>query len=259
MALARSRAAARRVKDKWKAKNWYRVTAPTAFNSHLLAETLADDPEKLPGRTVEVTMQELTGDFKQMHVKLGFRIHEINGLEAKTQFIGHSMTSDYVRRLTRRGHSKVSAVFDVRTKDGSRLRVKPFAVTDRRSQTTQLHAIRGIMKDTLESAAAELSMTGLMAQILNGDLANAMFKEARKIHPLRRIEIAKTELLAAPAVEMDETPVITFPEPEPEPSEDDEAAAEGDAETSDESEGDVDEVVADDAEAEAEASGDEEE
>src|SRR5437867_7076045 len=98
MALARARQAARRTKDKWKAKNWYKVVAPAAFNSHLLAETLADEAAKLEKRTIEVTLNELTGDMKQMHIKLTFQVSEVVDLTAKTQFVGHTMTSDYTRR-----------------------------------------------------------------------------------------------------------------------------------------------------------------
>ncbi len=266
MALARSRQAARRVKDRWKAKNWYRVTAPVAFNTAALGETLADEPEKLMGRTLEATMQELTGDFKQMHIKLHFRINQVDGLQAKTAFIGHTMTTDYVRRLTRRGHSKISAVYDLKTNDGSRLRVKPFAITDRRAQTTQIQAIRAMMKSILEEAASKNSLNGLLAEILNGDLTGKIYKEARKVHPIRRVEIAKSELLTAPSIEVDETPVIRLPEPEAEETEGEESEeteatedeeSEGEAEVSEESEGDVD-VVATAAVAVA-AGGDEEE
>ena len=34
MAKARARAAARKVKDKWKAKNWYQVVAPSLFDEN---------------------------------------------------------------------------------------------------------------------------------------------------------------------------------------------------------------------------------
>src|SRR5689334_20841761 len=105
MALARARVAARRTKDKWKAKNWYKVTAPASFNGAMLAETLSDEAEKVTGRTVEVTLNELTGDMKQMHVKLDFQVTEVVDLNARTKFVGHTMTSDYIRRLTRRGNS----------------------------------------------------------------------------------------------------------------------------------------------------------
>lgn len=213
MALARARTQARRVKDRWKSKQWYKVTAPAAFSNHLLAETLADEPEKLAGRTVETTLHELTGDMKQMHVKLYFQVKEVNDLNARTEFVGHNMTSDYTRRLVRRGNSKIPLVLDLKTKDDSRIRVKPFAVTDRRCQTTQGQEIRRIMTQMLTEAAEKNTLAGFLQEVLVGDLNNRMFNAARRIHPVRRIEIAKSEIISAPTIESDETPIIKKAEP----------------------------------------------
>ncbi|MHB1261691.1 MAG: 30S ribosomal protein S3ae [Thermoplasmatota archaeon] len=213
MALARARTQARRVKDRWKSKQWYKITAPVSFSSTVLAETLADEPEKLMARTVEATLHELTGDMKQMHVKLFFQVKEVTDLNARTEFVGHTMTSDYVRRLVRRGNSKIPLVLDLKTKDGSRIRVKPFAVTDRRCQTTQGQQIRRIMTDMLTESAEKNTLAGFLAEILVGDLNNRLFNAARKIHPVRRIEIAKSEIMSAPTIESDETPIIRRAEP----------------------------------------------
>ena len=79
---ASSRVAARKVKDKWRAKNWYRVLAPTMFESVQIGETPSDDPEKLKGRMLDVTLQQLTGDFSKMHIKLIFKIDDIKGSDA---------------------------------------------------------------------------------------------------------------------------------------------------------------------------------
>ncbi|MHB8634244.1 MAG: 30S ribosomal protein S3ae [Thermoplasmatota archaeon] len=215
MALARARQAARRTKDRWKSKQWFKITAPAAFNSALLAETLADESDKLMSRTIETTLSDLTGDMKQMHIKLIFQVNEIVDNQARTQFVGHTMTSDYLRRLTRRGNSKIPAVFDIQTKDGNRVRVKPFAISERRSQTTQAQEIRRIMHRMLEESAQRNTLSGFLHDILIGDLNNRMFKEARKIHPVRRIELAKTEILGKPTIEVDETPIIR-PAPPPE-------------------------------------------
>src|SRR5574337_1305439 len=70
----KSRAAARKIKDKWKAKVWYNLLAPDMFNKQLLGETPTDTPDKLVGRITEVTVQDLTGDFSKMHIKLHFRV-----------------------------------------------------------------------------------------------------------------------------------------------------------------------------------------
>jgi small subunit ribosomal protein S3Ae len=224
MALARARTQARRVKDRWKSKQWYKVTAPAAFSNAVLAETLADEPEKLQGRTIETTLHELTGDMKQMHVKLIFQVKDVVDLNARTQFVGHTMTSDYTRRLVRRGNSRVPLVLDLQTKDGSRIRVKPFAVTDRRCQTTQGQEIRRIMGRMLTESAEQNTLAGFLQAILVGDLNQRMFNAARKIHPVRRIEIAKSEIINAPTIETDETPIIRKSEPQAEPAEGAEAA-----------------------------------
>jgi small subunit ribosomal protein S3Ae len=258
MALARSRAASRRVKDKWKSKKWYKVTAPTAFSNKSLGETLADEPEKLTGRQIETTLQELTGDMKQMHIKLTFKVSEVLDTNAKTVFTGHNMTSDYIRRLTRRGATKISAVFDLKTKDGSRIRVKPFAITDRRCQTTQAQAIRALMHEQLDACAQANSLSGFIAEILVGDLTGRIYKEARKIHPVRRVEVSKTEVMKAPSIEMDETPMFAeesaAPAASAEPAEDGEAV-----EVSDDSEEEAVEVSDDSEEEAVEVSDDSEE
>ncbi|UCD91590.1 MAG: 30S ribosomal protein S3ae, partial [Methanobacteriota archaeon] len=126
----KTRAAARKIKDKWKAKNWYNLIAPDMFNRALIGETLSTEPDGLVGRMSEVTVQDLTGDFSKMHIKLQFRIHDVRGGDAYTQFVGHDLTSDYVRRLTRRKKTRTDATLDVSTKDGTMIRVKPMAIAD---------------------------------------------------------------------------------------------------------------------------------
>ena len=58
----KGRASAR--KDKWKSKSWYGVMAPDMFDRQKVAETVCDEPEKLIGRVAEVTVQDITGDFR---------------------------------------------------------------------------------------------------------------------------------------------------------------------------------------------------
>src|ERR1051326_242412 len=93
-----SRTAVKKVKDKWKAKQWYAIRAPKMYNGVVIAETLADETDKLVGRVAEATLQDLSGDFSKMHVKLYFKVNGVKGTEAVTKFTGHELTSDYIRR-----------------------------------------------------------------------------------------------------------------------------------------------------------------
>ncbi|PKK85118.1 MAG: 30S ribosomal protein S3ae [Thermoplasmata archaeon HGW-Thermoplasmata-1] len=234
MAKARSRVATRKVKDRWKSKEWYKILAPQTFARAVIAETLADEQEKLLGRVSEISMQDLTGDFKQMHIKLQFQVHEVNGSEANTRFVGHTMTSDYLRRQTRRNRSKIDGVFDVKTKDGSKVRVKPFAMTDRRIQSSQKTAIRKIMAEEISAEAANKTLGGFVKSMLDGTLANRIYKRTKEIYPLRRVEICKSEVMAAPTVELEEEDVLVEPE---QPAEEEQTpVVESEEETEEESE-----------------------
>ncbi|MBI2078018.1 MAG: 30S ribosomal protein S3ae [Euryarchaeota archaeon] len=211
MAKARARTAARKVKDKWKTKQWYQLLAPAMFNKTVIAETLADDPNKLLHRVSSTTLQDLTGDFKLMHVKLEFQVTEVTGTQGSSVFVGHTLTSDYVRRLIRRNHSKISCVFDVTTKDGAGIRVKPFAVTDRRSQSSQQTAIRNAIGKTLVEDAAGKTMAAFVQEMLNGNLANKVYKVCKPIYPLRKIEINKSEVFQQPTIVMEEPGAAVAP------------------------------------------------
>jgi len=189
---------ARKAKDKWRAKKWYRIIAPPMFNKAQIAETLGDEPEKILNRVTEVTVQDLTGDFSKMHIKLGFRIHRLQGLDAHTRFIGHSFTSDYVRRQTRRKRSKIDGVFNVETKEGYRIRIKPMAVTEKRIQSTKQQLIRKNMGEVIAGAAKDKTLGEFIKMMLGGELASAVFKSCKPIYPIKRVEIFKSEILFEP-------------------------------------------------------------
>jgi len=229
MAEKKSRAAARKIKDKWKAKVWYNLLAPEMFNKQALGETPTDDPGKLVGRITEVTVQDLTGDFSKMHIKLAFRVSQVQGQDALTQFVGHDMTSDYIRRLTRRKRTRTDLTVDVVTKDGWNVRVKPMAITDRRIQTAKQRVIRTIMTKMVADVAAKQSIGEFVKGIISGDLAKTIALACKPIHPVSRVEVRKSEVWAmgeiappteAPAAEapIAEAPVPAEPAAEPEPA-----------------------------------------
>ncbi len=197
MAVKKGKAAARKVKDKWKAKEWYKIYAPRMFNQVELGETPSSDPSSIMGRQAEVTVHELTGDFSKMHIKIRFRVDEVKGLEAHTVFTGHELTSDYVRRLTRRKRTKTDHVIDVRTKDGYLIRLKPMSITEQRIQAAQETAIRGLMYSSLQSSVTDMTVSELVKSIISGELTRDLSNACKVIIPIKRIEIRRSEVLEA--------------------------------------------------------------
>jgi len=202
MAKARSRTAARKVKDRWKAKNWYNILAPPAFDNVTVADTLTDNPEKLINRVTGVSLQDITNDFRKSHIILYFKIHNIEENNAHTQFEGHSLTSDYLRRMIRRKRSKIDGIYDVETRDGAMIRVKPFATTDKRVQSSQKRTVRASMKKTLSDEAKKSTLSEFVKNILDGRIGSEIYKNCKTLYPVKRIEVYKTEVISQPTIEI---------------------------------------------------------
>jgi small subunit ribosomal protein S3Ae len=203
--------ASRKVKDRWKAKEWYKIHAPMMFNQVQLGETPSADPASLIGRTTEVTVHDLTGDFSKMHVKLKFRVDDVRGFEAHTIFVGQDLTSDYIRRLTRRKKTKTDHVIDVRTKDGYVVRIKPMSITDKRIQASQESAVRTLMTAETQKLAADMTISELVKSVISGELAKRLSTVSKVIVPIKRVEIRKTEVIEMGSKEAQNQSIVEVP------------------------------------------------
>ena len=204
MAKARARTAARKVKDKWRAKNWYQILAPSLFDNVPVAETLSDSPNNLMGRVTEVSFQDITNDFRKSHIKLFFKIDNIQESNAYTHFKGHTLTSDYLRRMIRRRKSRVDGVYDVETRDGATLRIKPFAITEKRIQNSQKKLIRSVMKDTVSKEGKAKTLNEFLIDTLEGKMGSEIYKNCKTFYPVKRVEVFKTEILGLPTIKIED-------------------------------------------------------
>lgn len=197
--MARRRVA--RGVDSWKLKDWYEILAPEMFGRTKVGETPADDPSKLIGRVVEITLGELVNDFTKQNVKMFFKIYEVKGKTAHTKFIGSEITRDYLRSLVRRRTSRIDGNVVVRTKDGYFIRVKPVCFTIRRINSSRKDAIRRMMEEIIKKRASELDLQQFVQEVVLGKLSSDIYKQVKTIYPPRRVEIRKTELEEEPAIQ----------------------------------------------------------
>jgi small subunit ribosomal protein S3Ae len=221
MAKARARAAARKVKDKWRAKNWYQIHAPAIFDEVIVAETLAEKPEMLHNRITEVSMQNITNDFRKSHIKLYFKVNRVQDSDAHTVYDGHTLTSDYLRRMVRRRKSRVDGVYNITTRDGAQLRIKPFAITEKRIQTSQKKLIRQSMKDTILKEGKAKTLNEFLRDMLDGKIGSDIYKNCKTLYPVKRVEISKTEIYQQPTIQIEEPeqPKDEVEKPEEKPAE----------------------------------------
>lgn len=193
---AKARAAARKQRDKWKLKRWYTIRAPQfPWNYKRIGETIGESDEQIVDRVYEITQQEFDGDFTKMHVKLRFRVTEIVGSDAITEFIGHQHQNDHTRRQIRRYRAKIDDVIDVVTTDGFLLRIKPLIITDRRIKSSVKASIRSAARDVILGFSAKSTFANLQKAMMGTDLENAVSDAVKPIYPIRSAVIRKSQLL----------------------------------------------------------------
>ncbi len=193
-----AKARRRRVRDTWKEKKWYKIMTPTEFGDAEIGTTPSRDPDMLLKRRVESSMRELTGDFSKQYVKLYFQINNVAGDTANTKFVGHHVTTDYVRSMIRRGTSRIDAITDVKTKEGYTVNVHILAITVKRSKSSQQKFIRETMARLTQEAVEGKTFPELVEAVVSGKMASSIYHETKKIYPLKRVEIIKTQVVEEP-------------------------------------------------------------
>ncbi len=190
----------RRVRDKWRRKDWYVVVSPSYFGGVELGTLPSDDPSKLVGRILDITLYDITNDFAHQYLKMYFQITDVNDKTTNTIFRGHEYSRDYLRSLVRRRTTRIDTVLEVTTKDGYRLRLSVSAFTLTRIKTSQEHAIRQVMKRLVEEKAAVLTFDQFVQETVLGKIASDIYNEAKKMAPLRHVGIRKSKLTYRPQI-----------------------------------------------------------
>ena len=198
---AKARAAARKQRDKWKAKRWFTIRAPrNPWSFRVIGETLAEESEQLIGRTYDVMQNELDGDFSKMHVKVVFRITDSVGGDALTEFVGHTVLKDHIRRQIRRHRGKIDDTVDVVTEDGYYVRFKPLLISRSRVKSSQKSAMRASARETILTMGASSTWIQLQKSLLDGTMEAAIKESVSKVTPVRTVMIRRSQLLQSGVV-----------------------------------------------------------
>ena len=213
------KAKARKVKDKWREKQWVVVEAPVPFGNVPVAYVPLTSSETAIGRVVETTLFDLQKqDPQQYAIKLHFQIDSVSENKAQTIMKGHEYSREYLRSMIRRGSSMVSFIRDYETKDGYLVRVYVVALTQGRVNSSKKRTLRLVADKVLKERTQKYDYNAFCQEVVAEKVAADIQEEAKKITQLRKVGIRKTKLIKRPGE------VLATPPPE-EAEEELEAAA----------------------------------
>ncbi|MFH1285839.1 MAG: 30S ribosomal protein S3ae [Candidatus Micrarchaeota archaeon] len=180
--------------DRWKGKEWYTIYAPAMLENKEIAHMLASEDSTLLNRILSVNLSELTGDLSQSYTSLIFRITEVKGKSAFTKLIGHALSRSYLQTLVRRRRNTILEVVDAITKDEVKLRVKASIFTGKKVSEEVRRAIRKEAREEIAERAQTMEFDQLEQEIIFKKFSARIYNRIKKLAPIKRVEIGKTEV-----------------------------------------------------------------
>lgn len=181
------------VKKGWKEKTMYRVIAPESFDQQEIGATLSSDENSLRGRTVEVSLKDLTGDKTKQYLKVVFEIFKVEDGKAKTRFKKFYTSSQYLRSRIRKGMSKIEPETKLKLSDAA-IWIKVVIATQKKIQTSKSIDMNKRVLAILEKHK-DLKLNDFLQMALFGKLGTDIYHNIKKISPTKRVEIEEIRLL----------------------------------------------------------------
>ena len=184
----------RKGKDKFKEKSWYTLLAPEYFGGKEISLSVGSSPESMIGRKVEVPVSDFTGNFKRANAKMVFRVSSCQGTKCSTEFLGHALSDDYIRRMVRRRKERIDIVHEVSSSEGSRMVLKIVIVTDGKLNASKRVDIRNSVLQFLDSRAPAMTYGDLAKYVIGDEIYGDIIGATKDIYPIRKIELRKSAL-----------------------------------------------------------------
>ncbi len=171
-------------KVKKKKKKWYTVLASSEFNKQVIAETISSDPKSLIGRTIKVSLMNLTREIKHQNIKIIFSINNVNESNALTEVIGYELIPSFIKRITRTGREKIDDVNIYETKNNIKLVLKLLIMTKSKTKRSILSNLRHKSKEFLTAKIQKQDYSELITSLISYTLQKELKSTLSKIYPV---------------------------------------------------------------------------
>jgi len=172
-----------------KKKRWVTIVAPKLFNEMPLCESYLLEAKDAIGRTVRVSVMQITGEPQKQYVTAGFTITGLVGDKLTTSIKSYKILPSALRRLVRRNKDKFEDSLTVVCSDGMRARVKPFVVARHKARNSILTALRKGVREAVTAYALGVTGEQLFADTIAGKLQHSCHDSIKKTYPVGAFEI----------------------------------------------------------------------
>ncbi len=177
-----------------KKKVWVQLLAPALFGKASLGETVVEEPKKVIGKTIELSLMSLTGDMKKQNVSVTFAVQDVADGMGQTQIVGYDVSPSSIKRVVRKGRGRLDASFICQTKDGKKIIIKPFFLTSHEIKRSILTSLRKYATACIATYCALYDYETVMKDVISGKLQSGLRTALHKIYPIKTSEIRMLHL-----------------------------------------------------------------
>lgn len=174
---------------KVKKKVWVSILAPKMFNEIVVGETPADSAQATVGKVVTVNMMTLTGDARKQSINAKLKIMDVKEGKAFTKLIKYEINPSAIKRLVRRNKERIDESLVYQTKDGVKVRIKPFILTINQTRSSTVAEIRKRLKVFLYKTIAQTTYDDLFKLVIENRIQKEIGMSISKLYPLKNVEI----------------------------------------------------------------------
>jgi|GEM_PF-625473 len=185
--------AGRKKVTSWKSKKVYGILAPESFDFKDVGTTVAEDPQKLLGRTVNITLGSLTKERSKNYLNLVFEVHDVKGDNAHTRFKKFFIPVGYLRSKVRKRTKKIEFMADQKI-GNIKSRVKIMVLSRYKVSEVQEKQIKDKMAEILV-AHTDDEIDKFVQQTLYGKIGTEIYKAIKLICPIMRVEVHQIDVL----------------------------------------------------------------
>ncbi|MBW2977331.1 hypothetical protein KY331_00650 [Candidatus Woesearchaeota archaeon] len=180
---------AKKAGKKVRKKQWFQIVAPKLFNNQPIGEVFLYDAADAVGRYVNVNLMNLTRDVRRQNIKIKFVINRVSDNIAHTDIAGYEMIPASIKRMVRRGKSKIEISLVVETADRKKVRIKPILITRFLVKSSVSIGLRKKAEEIIDKNFRKTPYAALVQEIVAHKFQSNLKRSLSKIYPLRVCEI----------------------------------------------------------------------
>ncbi len=178
---------------KIKKKKWYSIIAPKLFNNAIIGEVPLLETKSIIGRKVKVNLMSITSDIKRQNINVTFLITNFENNRATTELIGYSLTNSSIKRMVRRGLTRIDTTVTCKTSDKKDVKLKFIVITYGRVVKNVSNSIKKLISSEITKYCEKGTYESLVKEIISSKLQKELKNKAKKIHPIKILEVRSME------------------------------------------------------------------